>query len=120
MKRSLCRQGRLVFPIRHRQDERKLIHYAENLGFFLRGDPGQDEGEIVGVRVLVTLDDQLLHPGRASGKRLLNGRDRGLAPPGQATEPRDVALGSLKFARRIRNGWMLRGRRAALGETPVA
>jgi hypothetical protein len=28
----------------------------------------------------------------------------------------DVELGSLKFARRVRDAWELRGRRAALGQ----
>ncbi|MBA3812843.1 MAG: hypothetical protein H0X27_14575, partial [Caulobacteraceae bacterium] len=28
----------------------------------------------------------------------------------------DVELGALKFTRRVRNAWELRGRRAALGE----
>ena len=35
---------------------------------------------------------------------------------GESIEEMDVELGALKFARRVRNAWELRGRRAALGE----
>ena len=70
MNLSLCRRRRLVVAICHRKDERKLFDDAADLGFLLRGDPRQNEGQIISARLLVTLDDQLLHPRRVPPPRV--------------------------------------------------
>jgi len=72
--------------IRHSEDERKLFDEATNIGFFLWGDARQDERQIVGVRVLLTLDDQLLHARRAASQGLFDGGDRGLVGLGDAAQ----------------------------------
>lgn len=78
------------------EDERKLFDDAADLGLFLWGDPGQDEGQMVGVRLLVPLNDQLLDPRRAAGPcskpMALPSR---AAPPRRPTSSRSDSMGWL-------------------------